>query len=91
MKHIVLIATCALMLAASSSQATDKKCFQLADDDPRLMSDCPPIKLGQGESRGLFAGDRGLADDGPGNQNQNQNANQNQNQNTNQNQNQNTN
>ena len=78
MKRLTLIAVSVLALIANTTQAAEKKCFQLADDDPSLITDCPQLKLAQGESRAFNGG-------GP--QNQNQNNNQNQNQNNNQNQN----
>lgn len=89
MKRSTLIMAGTLALAISSAQVVAKECFQLSDDDPLLLINCPPMKLAQGESRGLTGEASGFGNNGSGNQNQNQNQNNNQNQSQNNNQNQN--
>ncbi len=89
MTRLTMTAIAVLALAANTAQAAERKCFELADDDPRLIADCPPIKLAQGENRGMMlGGENVLGRDGPRNRNNNQNQNQNNNQNQNQNNNQ---
>jgi len=83
MNRLMLTVASVVALTAITAQAADKKCFQLADDDPLLMTECPPIKLGQGEAPGMMSGNGSFNSDGPQNRNRNRNNNQNNSQNQN--------